>query len=145
LLQFQRAGPSTALDKGIYFIEGEYSGLTAVVKKVLTMLLCYCILLLSIFINHSSAKAVCRGDAMTTSMVTIPNIQLTLDQVLIAVRQLEPDGRQKVAQLLLTEAMDEKFQKLIARLAETPPVTDMSDDDINAEIRAVRAARRQRV
>jgi hypothetical protein len=41
--------------------------------------------------------------------------------------------------------MDEKFQKLIARLAEAPPVTDMSDDDINAEIRAVRAARRQRV
>jgi hypothetical protein len=57
LLQFQRAVPSTALDKGIYFIEGEYSGLTAVVKNLLTMFLCYCILLLSIFINHSSAKA----------------------------------------------------------------------------------------
>lgn len=75
---------------------------------------------------------------MPTTIVTIPNIQLTLDQLIAAVRQLEPNARSEVAQALLTEDMDERFAQLIGRLADKPPATDITDADINAEIRAVR-------
>ena len=75
---------------------------------------------------------------MPATIVTIPNIQLTLEQLIAAVRQLDPNARSEVAQALLTEDMDERFAQLISRLADKPPVTDITDDDINAEIRAVR-------
>lgn len=75
---------------------------------------------------------------MSTEMVTIPDVQLTLDQLITAVRQLEPDARNKVAQALLSDEMDERLRRLIERLANKRPVDDITDDDINAEIRAVR-------
>lgn len=75
---------------------------------------------------------------MSTKTVTIPNIQLTLEQLIGAIRQLEPDARSKIAQALLDEEMDERFAQLIKRLANKPPVTDISDEEINAEVRAVR-------
>jgi hypothetical protein len=80
---------------------------------------------------------------MTTSTVTVPyNVHLTVDQLVVAVRQLEPEGRAKIAQALLSKDMDERLSKLIQRLAKKPPVTDISDEDINEEVRAVRRARR---
>ena len=80
---------------------------------------------------------------MTTSTVTVPyNVQLTVDQLVVAVRQLEPEGRAKIAQALLAKDMDERLSKLIQRLAKKPPVTDISDEEINEEVRAVRRARR---
>jgi hypothetical protein len=76
---------------------------------------------------------------MSTKTVTVPNVQLTLEQLIIAVRQLEPDARSELAQALLADEMDERFAQLIKRLANKPPATDISDEAINAEVRAVRS------
>jgi hypothetical protein len=75
---------------------------------------------------------------MATQTVTIPNVQLTLEQLIGVVRQLEPDARSKVAQALLADEMDERYVQLIKRLANKHPVTDLTDKDINEEIQAVR-------
>ncbi|MCB8943743.1 MAG: hypothetical protein H6658_08305 [Ardenticatenaceae bacterium] len=75
---------------------------------------------------------------MSTTTVTIPNVQLTIEQLITAVRQLEPDARSRVAQALLAEDMDERFAQLIERLAKKVPVADITDEDINEEIRAYR-------
>lgn len=76
---------------------------------------------------------------MASKTITIPNVELTLDQLIGAVRQLEPEARSKVAQALLDEEMDERFAHLIRRLANKTPVTDITEVEINAEVRAVRA------
>lgn len=73
-----------------------------------------------------------------STTITIPNVQLTLDQLVAVVRQLEPDARAKVAQALLTDEMDTRFAQLIKRLANKPPGTDITDEEISEEVRAVR-------
>lgn len=73
-----------------------------------------------------------------STTITIPNVQLTLDQLVAVVRQLEPDARAKVAQALLADEMDTRFTQLIKRLANKPPVTDITDEEISEEVRAVR-------
>ncbi len=73
-----------------------------------------------------------------STTITIPNVQLTLDQLVAVVRQLEPDARAKVAQALLADEMDTRFAQLIKRLVNKPPVTDITDEEISEEIRAVR-------
>jgi hypothetical protein len=80
---------------------------------------------------------------MLTQTITIPYVQLTLEQLIIAVRQLEPEARAQVAQALLADndAMDARFQQLIERLSAKPAVTHITDADIDAEIRAVRLAK----
>ena len=77
---------------------------------------------------------------MTTSTVTIPNIkvQLTVEQLLTAVRQLEPWDRAKIAQALTDAELDNELAQLIAELYRQPPVTEISDADILAEVRTVR-------
>lgn len=75
---------------------------------------------------------------MATNTVLIPNVELSLEQLIAAIRQLEPDARSRVAQALLADDMDARFAALIARLANKQPVTAISDADIEAEIRAVR-------
>ena len=77
---------------------------------------------------------------MTTSTVTIPNIkvQLTVEQLLTAVRQLEPWDRAKIAQALTDAELDNELAQLIAELYSQPPVTEISDEDILAEVRTVR-------
>ena len=74
----------------------------------------------------------------TSSTITIPNVQLTLDELIGVVRQLDVESRTKVAQALISDDMDTKFGQLIQRLAEKEAITDISDEDINAEINAVR-------
>ena len=77
---------------------------------------------------------------MTTSTVTIPNIkvQLTVEQLLTAVRQLEPWDRAKIAQALTDAELDNELAQLIAELYRQPPVTEISDADILAEVHTVR-------
>jgi hypothetical protein len=77
----------------------------------------------------------------TSSTITIPNVQLTLDELIGVVRQLDAESRTKVAQALIADDMDTKFAQLIQRLAEKEPVVDISDAEINAEINAVRRQR----
>jgi len=76
---------------------------------------------------------------MTTSTVSV---LLTIDQLVVAVHQLEPEGRAKIAQALLAKDMDDRLANLIQRLANKSPVTDISDEEINEEVRAVRRAQR---
>jgi hypothetical protein len=76
-----------------------------------------------------------------STTITIPNVELTLDQLVSVVRDLEPDARVKVARALLSDEMDARLALLIKHLAEKTPVIDISDTDINAEIRLVRQRR----
>lgn len=74
--------------------------------------------------------------------VTIPNVQLTIDQLVTVVRHLEPESRARVAQALLADDMDARLAMLIKRLASKPSVADVTDEDINEEVRYVRGQRR---
>ena len=77
---------------------------------------------------------------MSSATVTIPNIQvqLTVEQLITAARQLEPGERAKLARALADTELDTELAQLITELYSQPPVDDISDDDIQAEIRTVR-------
>jgi len=79
-----------------------------------------------------------------STTVTIPNIQLqlTLAQFIDAVRQLEPVERSQVAQALADTELDAEMTQLITELYSKPPVADILDNDILAEVRAARQQRR---
>ncbi len=79
---------------------------------------------------------------MATTTVTIPNVKLTLDDLIRAVRQLEPEARAQVAKVLAQDEMDRRLALLIQRLAEKVPPAAISPSDLDAEIRAVRNVRR---
>ena len=74
-------------------------------------------------------------------VITIPNVQLSLEQLLVVVRQLEPEARAKVAEALLAEDMERRLAQLIQRLANKVPVVDLTDAEIEEEVRAVRKQR----
>lgn len=76
---------------------------------------------------------------MAATTVTIPNVHLSLDDLIRAIRQLEPEARARVAEALVQDDMDQKLARLIERLAEKKPVIDVTGADIDAEIRAVRS------
>lgn len=77
---------------------------------------------------------------MSVATVTIPNIkvQLTVDQLITAVRQLESEERAKLARSLADAELDVELTQLITDLYSQPPADDISDNDILAEIQAVR-------
>lgn len=77
---------------------------------------------------------------MTSSTVTIPNIkvQLTVDQLVTAVRQLNPRDRATIARAITDAELDVELAQLIQDLYSQPPMLDVSDAEIQAEIRAVR-------
>lgn len=72
---------------------------------------------------------------MTTSTVTIPNIkvQLTVDQLVMAVRQLNPRDRATIAWAITDAELDVELAQLIDDLYSQPPVTDISDAEIQAD------------
>ena len=78
--------------------------------------------------------------------VTIPNVTLTLDQLLAAIRQLDDRSLSQVAQAIIEKDRDARMIELIHRLraGQRDATSDVSDDVINAEIQAVRQARNQR-
>jgi len=75
--------------------------------------------------------------------VTIPNVELTLDQLLTAIRQLEPAARSEVAKALMETEMDARMAELIKSLSSSPSADDVTDADIVAEVNAVRKKRRR--
>ena len=79
--------------------------------------------------------------SMTT--VTIPQVELTLDQLVAAIRQLEPSARSEIAKALMETELDARMAELIRRLASRPPADDITDADIVAEVNAVREQRRR--
>jgi hypothetical protein len=79
--------------------------------------------------------------SMTT--VTIPKVELSVDQLVAAVRQLEPRARLEIARALVETELDVRMAELIHRLASRPAADDISDADIVAEVNTVRRTRRR--
>jgi hypothetical protein len=80
----------------------------------------------------------------STVTVTIPKVELTLDQLVTAIRQLEPAARSEIAKALMEMEMDGRMAKLLKSLGDRPPADDVTDADIVAEVEAVRKSRRRR-
>ena len=72
---------------------------------------------------------------MATDMVSIP---ITLEQLIIAVQQLQSDERAQVARALVQVDLRSDLMALIQELYAQPPIDDITDDNIIAEIKAVR-------
>lgn len=70
-----------------------------------------------------------------TAMLSIP---VTLEQLIIAVQQLQPDERAQLANALIQAGLRSDLTALIQELYTQPPVDDITDDDIMAEIQAAR-------
>jgi len=73
--------------------------------------------------------------------ITVPNVKMSLDQLLAVIRQLDESGRALIARALLESKMDDELSRLLLELAETPPADDITDADIQAEVRTVRESR----
>lgn len=75
-----------------------------------------------------------------SATITLPDIQvqLSLDQIVAAIRQLEPSARAQLARALAKDKLDEDLAQLIVDLYNSPPIDDVSDEDIRLEINAVR-------
>ncbi|AUB36996.1 MULTISPECIES: hypothetical protein [Nostoc] len=72
---------------------------------------------------------------MAIDMVSIP---ITLEQLITAVQQLQPEERAEVARALILVDLRSDLRALIQELYAQPPVDDITDDNIMAEIKAVR-------
>jgi hypothetical protein len=77
------------------------------------------------------------------TIVTIPKVELSMDQLVTAVRQLEPKARLEIAKALVETELDVRMAELIHRLASRPAADDISDADIATEVNAVRKTRRR--
>jgi hypothetical protein len=71
-------------------------------------------------------------------VVTVPPMEVSLDQFLAVIRQLDEPARVEVARVLAETEMDAQFRNLIEQLARTSPADDISEADIQAEVDAVR-------
>ncbi|MFQ4136888.1 hypothetical protein PGN35_011265 [Nodosilinea sp. PGN35] len=68
-------------------------------------------------------------------MISVP---ITLEQLIQAVRQLEPEERAQVANALIELDLRSDLTALLEELYAQPPADDLTDDDIVAEVKAVR-------
>ena len=75
--------------------------------------------------------------------VTIPEVELSLDQLVTAIRQLEPVARSEIAKALMETELDARMAELIKSLTSRPAADDVTDADIVSEVDAVREQRRQ--
>lgn len=77
---------------------------------------------------------------MSTTTVTIPQVevQLSVDQLITAAKQLDPGERAKLARALAETDLDVELTRLMVDLYSKPPVDDISDEEILDEIQAVR-------
>jgi membrane-bound lytic murein transglycosylase B len=75
-----------------------------------------------------------------SSEVTIPNVRLGLEELLGVIQSLDEPSRARVAQAIADVEMDTRFKDLIEQLAAKAPAHDITDAEIEAEVRAVRSA-----
>jgi hypothetical protein len=68
-------------------------------------------------------------------MISIP---ITLDQIIVAIKQLQPADQAQVAQVLCQTGLRSNLSVLIQELYTQLPDDDIADDEIMAEIKAVR-------
>ncbi|MGA7932561.1 MAG: hypothetical protein WCA35_03190 [Kovacikia sp.] len=81
-----------------------------------------------------------RSSAMGTDMVSIP---ITLEQLIFAVQQLQSEEREELGRALVQAGLRSDLAALIQELYAQPPVDDITDSDIMAEIQAVRQQSQQ--
>jgi hypothetical protein len=74
--------------------------------------------------------------------ITIPKVELTIDQLVAAIRQLEPAARTEIARALVETEMDARLAELIRSLSNRPSADDITDAEIVAEVNTVRTQRR---
>jgi len=79
---------------------------------------------------------------MHSSEITIPNVRLGLEELLAVIQSLDEPSRARVAQALAEAEIEARFKGLIEELAARAPVEDITDADIDQEVRAVRSAAR---
>lgn len=77
---------------------------------------------------------------MGTNMISI---SISLEQLIVAVQQLQPDEQVQVARVLVQAGLRSDLTALIQELYDQSPVDDITDDDIMAEIKAVRQQSQQ--
>jgi hypothetical protein len=75
--------------------------------------------------------------------ITIPEVELSLDQLVTAIRQLEPAARSEIAKALMDTELEARMAELIKSLTSRPAADDVTDADIVTEVNAVREQRRQ--
>ena len=75
--------------------------------------------------------------SLQSAEIVIPNVRLNMDQLLSVIRQ---PSRVQVAKVLTETEMNSKMGNLIERLSKKKPVGEISDMDIETEIRRVRHA-----
>jgi hypothetical protein len=68
-------------------------------------------------------------------MISVP---ITLEQLIIAVQNLQPEEQMQVARVLVQSELTSDLAALIQELYADPPADDISDEEIVAEIRSVR-------
>jgi len=78
--------------------------------------------------------------ALRLSEVTIPNVRLGLEELLVVIQSLDAPSRARVAQALAEAEMDARFEDLIRQIAARAPAEDFTDADIDREVQAVRDA-----
>jgi hypothetical protein len=83
------------------------------------------------------------GHMTTPSVKTvrIPEVELTIEQLVAAIRQLEPEARSAIAGALMETELDDRMAALLKSLSSRPPADDITDEDIQAEVKAVREQR----
>jgi hypothetical protein len=68
-------------------------------------------------------------------MISIP---ITLDQIIVAIKQLQPTEQAQVAQVFCQTGLRSDLAALIEELYAQSPNDDVTGDDIMAEIQVVR-------
>ena len=80
---------------------------------------------------------------MSTTPILIPNIvvELSFDQLVAAAQQLGSEEKKELIRAIALVDLDAELMRLIDELTAQPPVDDITDEEIMAEIRAVRQSR----
>ena len=68
-------------------------------------------------------------------MIPVP---ITLEQLIQAVKKLQPEEREQVARALVQSELTSDLADLLQSLYSQSPADDISDADIMTEVRAVR-------
>ncbi|MEL7142473.1 MAG: hypothetical protein AAGM27_04130 [Cyanobacteria bacterium J06554_3] len=68
-------------------------------------------------------------------MISVP---ITLEQLIQAIRKLQPEEREQVARALVQSELTSDLADLLQSLYSQSPADDISDADIMTEVRAVR-------
>ena len=78
---------------------------------------------------------------MAAHQITVPNVKLELDDLLILIRHLDAEARNRIARVLAEEEMDGKLGELIRHLAVKAGPPELSDAAIDLEVMATRKLR----